>query len=45
YPHVEGLANPVSYIDELAGLPDEDIKKIMGGNMMGLLGAKVPAPA
>jgi predicted TIM-barrel fold metal-dependent hydrolase len=45
YPHVEGLANPVSYIDELAGLPDEDIRKIMGANMMGLLGAKVPAPA
>jgi predicted TIM-barrel fold metal-dependent hydrolase len=45
YPHVEGLANPVSYIDELSGLPEEDIRKIMGGNMMGLLGAKVPAPA
>jgi predicted TIM-barrel fold metal-dependent hydrolase len=45
FPHVEGLANPVSYIDELSGLPEEDIKKIMGGNMMGLLGAKVTAPA
>jgi predicted TIM-barrel fold metal-dependent hydrolase len=45
YPHVEGLANPVSYVDELAGLPEADIEKIMGANMMGLLGAKVPAPA
>ena len=45
YPHVEGLADPVSYVDELHGLPEEDIRKIMGGNMMDLLGAKVPAPA
>jgi predicted TIM-barrel fold metal-dependent hydrolase len=45
YPHVEGLAQPVSYVDELAGLPEADIRKIMGGNMMGLLDAKVPAPA
>jgi predicted TIM-barrel fold metal-dependent hydrolase len=45
YPHVEGLAQPVSYVDELAGLPEQDIRKIMGGNMMGLLDAKVPAPA
>jgi hypothetical protein len=35
----------VSYVDELAGLPEADIRKIMGGNMMGLLGTKVPAPA
>ena len=34
YPHVEGLADPLSYVDELAGLPEEDIRKIMGGNMM-----------
>ena len=45
YPHVEGLANPISYVDELVGLPEEDIRKIMGGNMMDLLGTKVPAPA
>ena len=38
FPHVEGLAEPLSYIDELTGLPDEDIQKIMGGNMMELLG-------
>lgn len=38
YPHVEGLADPLSYVDELQGLPDADIRKIMGGNMMGLLG-------
>jgi predicted TIM-barrel fold metal-dependent hydrolase len=38
YPHVEGLADPISYVNELEGLPDEDIRKIMGGNMMSLLG-------
>jgi predicted TIM-barrel fold metal-dependent hydrolase len=43
FPHVEGLSNPLSYVDELAGLPEEDIRKIMGGNMMDLLGIKVPA--
>ena len=39
YPHPEGLADPVSYIDEL---PDEmgrdDVARIMGGNLRGLLG-------
>ena len=31
YPHPEGLADPVSYIDELEGLSEEKIRKIMGG--------------
>jgi predicted TIM-barrel fold metal-dependent hydrolase len=43
FPHVEGLAQPLSYVDELAGLPEADIQKIMGGNMIDLLGIKVPA--
>ncbi|MDE3205011.1 MAG: amidohydrolase [Acidobacteriota bacterium] len=38
FPHVEGLADPVSYVKELQGLPDEDVRRIMGGNMIGLLG-------
>jgi predicted TIM-barrel fold metal-dependent hydrolase len=38
FPHVEGLADPLSYLDELEGLSEEDLRKIMGGNMMGLLG-------
>jgi predicted TIM-barrel fold metal-dependent hydrolase len=38
FPHVEGLADPLSYLDELEGLAEEDLRKIMGGNMMGLLG-------
>jgi predicted TIM-barrel fold metal-dependent hydrolase len=37
YPHPEGLADPASYLDELAGLPDETIRKIMGGNLATLM--------
>ncbi len=37
YPHPEGLADPASYVDELAGLPDEKIHKIMGGNLARLM--------
>jgi len=38
FPHVEGLGNPLSYVEELQGLPDDDVRKVMGGNMMELLG-------
>lgn len=41
FPHVEGLADPLSYLGELDGLPDEDVRKIMGGNLMELLGLAV----
>jgi predicted TIM-barrel fold metal-dependent hydrolase len=33
FPHPEGLADPASYVDELAGLPEESVRKIMGGNL------------
>ena len=34
YPHPEGLAEPCSYLDHLPkGLADEDVQKIMGGNL------------
>jgi len=33
FPHPEGLAEPASYLDELQGLPEEDVAKIMGGNL------------
>ncbi|HEX8802780.1 MAG TPA: amidohydrolase family protein [Acidimicrobiales bacterium] len=34
YPHPEGLAEPCSYVDHLPpGLPDEDVARIMGGNL------------
>src|SRR5256714_11206549 len=37
YPHPEGLADPASYALALAGLPDEKIRKIMGGNLVQLM--------
>ena len=44
YPHPEGLASPASYVDELAGLPDESIRRIMGGNLARLLGVDDSIP-
>jgi predicted TIM-barrel fold metal-dependent hydrolase len=40
YPHPEGLAEPASYVDELKGLPDESVRKIMGGNLARLVGVE-----
>jgi predicted TIM-barrel fold metal-dependent hydrolase len=45
FPHVEGLADPLSWADELPGIDEETVKKVMGGNMMGLLGISTPVPA
>jgi predicted TIM-barrel fold metal-dependent hydrolase len=33
YPHPEGLGDPITFVDDLKGLPDDDIKLIMGGNL------------
>lgn len=38
YPHPEGLADPASFVDELAGFDDASVRKIMGGNLRELLG-------
>ncbi len=43
WPHPEGLRDPITYVDDLQGLPEADIAKIMGGNLGQLIG--VPAPA
>jgi len=38
YPHPEGLAEPCSYVDELPDhLSQEDVEKIMGGNLARLM--------
>lgn len=37
WPHPEGLADPISYVDELQGMPDEAVRKVMGGNLAHLL--------
>ena len=42
FPHPEGLENPASYVDELEGLPEESIRKIMGGNLARLMNVDVP---
>ena len=36
WPHAEGMRDPLNFVDDLAGLPQDDIEKIMGANMMGL---------
>ncbi|WP_327432365.1 MULTISPECIES: amidohydrolase family protein [unclassified Streptomyces] len=37
YPHPEGLADPVSYIDAIQGMSETDQAKIMGGNLARLI--------
>jgi predicted TIM-barrel fold metal-dependent hydrolase len=37
YPHPEGLFDPVTWVDELDTLPEEDQAKIMGGNLARLM--------
>ncbi|MGW1497896.1 amidohydrolase family protein [Streptomyces mirabilis] len=38
YPHPEGLADPVTYIDAIQGMKKADQAKIMGGNLARLIG-------
>jgi predicted TIM-barrel fold metal-dependent hydrolase len=38
YPHPEGMYDPITFVDELEGLPTSDQAKIMGGNMTRILG-------
>ena len=45
YPHPEGMADPITFVDELEGLPDETIRKVMGGNLNRLLGFEETASA
>jgi predicted TIM-barrel fold metal-dependent hydrolase len=37
YPHPEGLAEPTSYVDVIAGMRQEDQAQIMGGNLARLM--------
>ena len=37
YPHPEGLAEPVAYVDRLEGLSRDEIARIMGGNLADIL--------
>jgi predicted TIM-barrel fold metal-dependent hydrolase len=38
YPHPEGLRDPLSYVDHLTGMADEDVRKIMGATLARLIG-------
>jgi len=33
YPHIEGMSQPLDYVDELEGLSHDDIARVMGGNL------------
>ncbi|HEX9681688.1 MAG TPA: amidohydrolase family protein [Acidimicrobiales bacterium] len=37
FPHPEGLADPLSFVDELEGLPQDVVAKVMGGNLAKLM--------
>lgn len=37
FPHPEGLADPLQFVDALKGLPESDVAKVMGGNLNRLL--------
>jgi len=45
FPHIEGLADPLSYVDQLHGLGEDELKLVMGGNMTRLLGLTEKAAA
>jgi len=45
WPHPEGLQDPITFVDELEGLSEEDKAKIMGGNMVKLFKVGSPVPA
>ncbi len=33
YPHPEGLADPITFVDDLSALPADQVAKVMGGNL------------
>ena len=37
WPHPEGLADPISFVDELEGMPQDEVRQVMGGNLARLL--------
>jgi predicted TIM-barrel fold metal-dependent hydrolase len=43
FPHPEGLAEPAKFVEDLAHLPEEQVRKFMGGNLARLMGVGVPA--
>ena len=38
FPHAEGLAEPAQFLEEIEGLPDDQVRMIMRDNALGLVG-------
>lgn len=38
YPHPEGMSDPISFVDDLEQFDAEEVAKVMGGNLAGLMG-------
>ncbi|MEZ5165470.1 MAG: amidohydrolase family protein [Acidimicrobiales bacterium] len=41
YPHPEGMADPITFVDELAALDEDDVAKVMGGNLARIMNVAV----
>ncbi len=37
FPHPEGMSDPITFVDDLEGLPGDSIAKVMGGNLSRLM--------
>jgi predicted TIM-barrel fold metal-dependent hydrolase len=37
YPHPEGMADPISFVDELEGLDEQAVRNVMGANLARLM--------
>jgi predicted TIM-barrel fold metal-dependent hydrolase len=37
FPHPEGMSDPISFVDDLKGLTDEEVRLVMGGNLSRLM--------
>lgn len=40
YPHPEGLADPISYVDEISHMGADKVAQVMGGNLARLMGVE-----
>jgi predicted TIM-barrel fold metal-dependent hydrolase len=38
FPHPEGLAKPAEFVHELTDMPDDTVRRVMGGNLKELIG-------
>lgn len=42
WPHAEGMRDPLNFVDDLQGIAQADLEKIMGGNMIKLIKVNQP---